>query len=90
MALNSQPASRRLQSSLRMIREFRDGRVVSAAEFGRLEKVLQDVAADVEKMEIAAGTAPVSTQLKAAGRNIVALKAVLQQDAARKGARRHG
>lgn len=89
MALNSQPASRRLHSSLRMVREFRQRGVMSLHDFDRLEKVLKDLAGDVEQMEIAAGTAPVTAQLKAAGGNLVAIKAVLRQDAARK-AVRHG
>lgn len=89
MALNSQPASARLKSSLRMVREFRDRRAMSVADFNRLETVLSDVASDVEQMEIAAGKAPITTQLKAAGGNLVAIKAVLRQDAARKAAR-HG
>lgn len=89
MALNSQPASRRLHSSLRMVREFRMRGSMSLHDFDRLEKVLKDVAGDVEQMEIAAGTATVTTQLKAAGGNLVAIRAVLRQDASRK-AVRHG
>lgn len=89
MALNSQPASRRLRSSLRMVREFRERGVMSRHDFDRLEKVLRDLAGDVEQMEVAANTAPLTTQLKAAGGNLVAIKAVLRQDAARK-AVRHG
>lgn len=88
MALNSQPASARLRSSLRMVREFRERGTVSLHDFDRLVKVLGDIAGDVEQMEIAAGTAPVTTQLKAAGGNIVALKAVLAQANGRKAVRR--
>lgn len=88
MALNSLPASSRLRSSMRMLRECQQRGAMSSDDFARLEKVLGDVAGDVEQMEIAAGTAPVAVQLKAARGNIVALKAVLAQDNARRA--RHG
>lgn len=88
MALNSLPASVRLKSTLRMIREFRSRGTMSVADFARLEKVIGDAAGDVEQMEIAAGTASVDTQLRAAGGNLVMMKAVLQA-ANRKGVR-HG
>lgn len=88
MALNSQPASARLKSGIRLMREFRARGTMSLADFDRLDKVLADVTGDVEKMELAAGTAPVTTQLKAAGSDIVALKRILGQHSAGKAVRR--
>ncbi|MBN9334685.1 hypothetical protein [Devosia sp.] len=88
MALNSQPASARLKSGIRLMREFRARGTMSLADFDRLDKVLADVTGDVEQMELAAGTAPITTQLKAAGSDIVALKRILAQPNAGKAVRR--
>jgi hypothetical protein len=89
MALNSQPASRRILSAKRMIRDARLGSPMTATQMERLELALADAAADVEKLELASGQSSVVTQLKAAGNNPAVLRAVLQQAAARK-AVRHG
>lgn len=89
MALNSQPASARLKSSIRLMKEFRARGTMSTAEFDRLDKVLTDVVNDVEKLEIKTGDAPVTAQLKAAGSDVRALKRVLAQASGRK-AVRHG
>lgn len=89
MALNSQPASRRIRSVQRMMRDARLGEPLSQAQFLRLETLLADCASDVEQLELASGSATVTSQLKAAGRNPVMMRAVLQQASARK-AVRHG
>lgn len=89
MALNSQPASSRIRSAQRMVRDARLGQPLSPAQISRLETVLADCASDVEQLELATGTAPVATQLKAAGANPVMMRAVLQQAGVRK-AVRHG
>ncbi|HEV7345742.1 MAG TPA: hypothetical protein VGN60_08960 [Devosia sp.] len=89
MALNSQPASRRILSAKRMIRDARLGHPMTVGQMERLETVLADAAADVERMELASGEASVVSQLKAAGNNPAVLRAVLQQVGARK-AVRHG
>jgi hypothetical protein len=88
MALNSQPASSRIRSAKRMIRDARLGNPMTVAQMERLELVLTDAATDVERLEIASGEAPVVTQLKAAGNNPVVMRAVLLQAAARKAVRR--
>jgi hypothetical protein len=89
MAVNSQPASRRILSAKRMIRDARLGNPMTIVQMERLEIVLADAAAEVERMELASGQAGVVNQLKAAGSNPVVLRAVLQQAAAQK-AVRHG
>lgn len=89
MALNSLPASTRLKSGLRLMKEFRARGTMSTADFDRLDKVFADIAGDVEKMELAAGIAPLTTQLKAAGNDVPALKRILGEANARK-AVRHG
>lgn len=89
MALNSQPASSRIRSAQRMVRDARLGNPLSLNQIERLETVLADCASDVEQMEVAAGSAPVSVQLKAAGGNTVMMRAVLRQASARKAAQ-HG
>lgn len=89
MAMNSLPASRRLRSAQRIVRDVRMGQTLSEAQIMRLETMIADCAADVEQLEIAAGTGTVDAQLKAAGSNPVMMRAVLQQAASRK-AVRHG
>ena len=89
MALNSLPASRRLRSVQHMLRDARLGQPLTEAAAKRLETVIADCAADVEKLELAAGKADVVDQLRAAGRNPVMMRAVLQQASAGK-AVRHG
>lgn len=89
MALNSLPASRRLRSAQHMLRDARLGQPMTEATALRLEKVIGECAADVEKLELASGAADVVDQLRAAGRNPVMMRAVLNQAAARK-AVRHG
>lgn len=89
MAMNSLPASRRLRSAQRQLRDVRLGQVMSEMQMNRLETLIADCATDVEQMEIAAGGASVELQLKAAGSNPVMLRAVLRQATAQK-AVRHG
>lgn len=79
MSLNSHPASSRIRSAQRMVRDVRMGTPLSEAQILRLETVLKDCAHDVEQMELAAGNATISAQLKAAGSNTVMMRAVLQQ-----------
>jgi hypothetical protein len=43
-----------------------------------MERMLGECAADAERFEIATGEASVPQQLRAAGKNVVALKAVLE------------
>lgn len=52
-----------------------------------MERMLTECAADAERLEIATGEAPVTQQLRAAGRNVVQLKAVLDVASHRKGKR---
>lgn len=89
MALNSQPASRRILSAKRTLRDARLGQPMTMAQMERLETVLADAARDVEQLELASGTAGVVSELKAAGNNPVVMQAVLRQAAARKVVR-HG
>lgn len=89
MAMNSLPASRRLRSAQRLVRDARLGQPLTEAQIARLETMIGDCAADVEQLEIAVGSGSVDAQLKAAGGNTVMMRAVLQQAAARK-AVRHG
>ena len=52
-----------------------------------MEHMLGECLADAERLEIATGEAPVTQQLRAAGGNVVALKAVLDIASQRKGKR---
>lgn len=89
MPINSLPLSRRLRSIQHILRDARLGEPMSPMAFNRLERLVADAAGDAETMELAAGQADVTVQLKAAGNNPVMMRAVLRQHDARK-AGRHG
>ena len=81
MAMNSQPVSDRLRALQRTLSNARLGRPLGEAAMVRLERALDDCIVDTEQLELQTGTASVSDQLRAAGGNIVMLRAVLQQSA---------
>lgn len=84
---NSQPTSRQLRSLQRRLKEaVEGGREISPSQAHRFVSLIGECARAVEQMELAAGIAPISQQLKAAGSNVVMLRAVLRQA----GGRRHG
>ncbi|MCW5720405.1 MAG: hypothetical protein KIS86_04605 [Devosia sp.] len=89
MALNSQPVSARMRSIQRMLRDVELGRAMSPTQLSHAIRMAKDCADDAERLEIAAGTATVSAQLKAARGNPVMMREVLRQDALRKVVR-HG
>lgn len=83
-----QSVSQRIRGLQRLLRDLRLGAQTPAEAIKRAEGIAATCAVEVEQMEIAAGTASVGAQLRAAGTNPVMLRAVLRQ-ASRK-AVRHG
>lgn len=79
MALNSQPVSDRLRGLQRTLHSARLGRPLDEVAMVRLETMLDACIADTEQLELQTGVASVPDQLRAAGGNIVMLRAVLQQ-----------
>lgn len=86
--LNEEPVSKRLTILKGWCAGIRSGEFTLDERRARtMETMLGECIGDVERLEIATGEAPVTTQLRAAGRNVVALKAVLDTAARRAGRR---
>lgn len=84
--LNEETVSKRLRIMAGWVRGMRDGTLPSNARTtANMVTMLGECAGEVEQMEIAAGKADVTAQLRAAGGNVVALRAVLSNHALRKG-----
>jgi len=90
MSINSQPTSHQLRSLQRRLREATEGgREMTADQAQRFVTLLGDCAGDVEQLELATGTASLTSRLKAAGGDVGALRAELALATASK-AVRHG
>jgi len=85
--LNEEPVSKRLLILKGWCAGVRTGAFELDEQRAKtMENMLGECAIDAERLEIATGEATVPQQLRAAGRNVVALKAVLDT-ATRRGRR---
>lgn len=77
--LNEETVSRRLRIMAGWVRGMRDGSFPSTDRTTQnMVTMLGECAGEVEQMEVELGTADVPAKLRAAGSNVVALKAALQ------------
>lgn len=84
--LNEETVSRRLRIMAGWVRDMREGFYEPNARTAQnLEAMLGECAVEVEVMELDQGKADLPARLRAAGNNVIAMKAVLDKARLRKG-----
>lgn len=87
--LNEETVSRRLRIMAGWVRHMREGTYEPNARTAHnLEVMLGECAVEVESMELEQGKADLPARLRAAGDNVVAMKAILDRARVRKGGAR--